>query len=213
MNIFYVMLLGFAVSMDGFIAGIAYGLKNIKLPFSSLLIVGAVTIACTGTAMLGANYLEQFINPHIAILCGSLLLIGIGILSLFQEYLTKAIPSYEANNGAVSARQLTISIGRLVISIMAKPETADVDDSKRISPSEAVFLGLALGLDNMVATFAAALIGFLPAYTPLLMGTTQIVVLAAGTYVSACIVSERLKKRFPYLPGLLLIVLGLLRLG
>lgn len=213
MNIFYVMLLGFAVSMDGFIAGIAYGLKKIKLPFASLLIVGTVTIACTGTAMLGASYLEQFINPHIAIFCGSLLLIGIGLFSLFQEYLAKTLPSYEAENGDLSARQLTISIGRLVISIMAKPETADVDQSKRISPVEAVFLGLALGLDNMVATFAAALIGFLPLYTPLLMGTIQIIVLATGTYASSHIVSENVKKRFPYLPGILLILLGLLRLG
>jgi len=212
MNIFYAALLGLAVSIDGFIAGAAYGLKNIKMPFGSLLIVGMVTVICTITAMLGASYLDQLINPHLAILCGSLLLIALGLLSLFQEYLTKDVAVYEAD-GEITARKLTISLGRLVISIMAKPETADVDHSKRISSTEAIFLGLALGVDNMVATFAAALMGFLPLYTPLLMGVIQITVIAAGVYASSRILSDRLKKRFPYLPGAILILLGLLRLS
>jgi putative sporulation protein YtaF len=212
MNIFYVLLLGFAVSIDGFIAGIAYGLKNIKIPFSSLAIVGLVTVLCTGTAMFGASLLEDLINPHIAIVCGSLLLIGIGIISLFQEYLTKNIQSFEFDQ-ELSARKITISFGRIMINILAKPETADVDQSKRINSVEALLLGFALGIDNMVATFAASLMGVLPVYTPLLMGIIQMAVVSAGIYASSRIVSESLKKRFPYLPGTLLILLGLLRLG
>ncbi|MEG6584521.1 sporulation membrane protein YtaF [Dendrosporobacter sp. 1207_IL3150] len=212
MNIFYAIFLGFAVSLDGFIAGIAYGLKNIKIPLTSLLIVGIVTIFCTATAMFCADFLIQYINPNLALFCGSLLLIAIGTISLFQEYLTKNVKSFEAD-GEITARKLTISVGRLVINIMAKPETADVDHSNRISSIEAIFLGLALGIDNMVATFAASLMGFLPIYTPLLMGLIQILVVSAGIYASSRIMSERLKRRFPYLPGTLLILIGLLRLG
>lgn len=212
MNIFYVLLLGFAVSIDGFIAGIAYGLKNIKIPASSLGIVGLVTVLCTGSAMFFASMLEQYINPHVAIVCGSLLLIGIGIISLFQEYLTKNIKAFDFHDD-LTARKLTVSIGRIMMSILAKPESADVDHSKKISSMEAILLGLALGIDNMVATFAASLMGFLPLYTPLLMGLIQIAVVSAGILASARIVSESVKKRFPYLPGTLLILLGLLRLS
>ncbi|GBG56684.1 putative membrane protein YtaF [Sporomusaceae bacterium FL31] len=212
MNIFYVLLLGFAVSIDGFIAGIAYGLKNIKIPASSLGIVGLVTVLCTGSAMFFASMLEQYINPHVAIVCGSLLLIAIGIVSLFQEYLTKNIKDFDFDDD-ITARKLTISIGRIMINILAKPETADVDNSKKISSTEAILLGLALGIDNMVATFAASLMGFLPLYTPLLMGVIQIAVVSAGILASTRIVSESLKKRFPYLPGTLLILLGLSRLS
>lgn len=212
MNIFYVLLLGFAVSIDGFIAGIAYGLKNIKIPASSLGIVGLVTVLCTASAMFFASMLEQYINPHVAIVCGSLLLIGIGVVSLFQEYLTKNIKTFDFDDD-LTARKLTISIGRIMMNILAKPETADVDHSKKISSIEAILLGLALGIDNMVATFAAALMGFLPLYTPLLMGLIQIAVVSAGMLASARIVSESVKKRFPYLPGTLLILLGLLRLS
>lgn len=51
MNLFYVLLLGFAVSIDGFVAGVAYGLKNIRMPLASLSIVGVVAAILTSVAM------------------------------------------------------------------------------------------------------------------------------------------------------------------
>jgi putative sporulation protein YtaF len=211
MNLFYVLVLGIALSIDGFIAGMAYGLRNIRMPFASLIIVCIITVLCTETAMACAAMLGNFIDPHIAIMLGSLLLILIGMVSLFQEYLTKNVTPYQSD-GDVTARKLTFSIGRLVISIMTKPETADVDHSQRISSLEAIFLGLALGVDNMVATFAAALMGSLPLYTPVVMGLVQVIVFSSGVYASTRFVPERLKNRFPYLPGAILIILGLLRI-
>jgi putative sporulation protein YtaF len=211
MNLFYVLVLGIALSIDGFIAGMAYGLKNILMPFASLIIVCGITVLCTGTAMACATMLGNFIDAHIAIMLGSLLLILIGTVSLFQEYLTKDVIPYQSD-GEVTARKLTFSIGRLVISIMTKPETADVDHSQGISSLEAIFLGLALGVDNMVATFAASLMGSLPLYTPLVMGLVQVIVFTGGLYASTRFVSEQLKNRFPYLPGAILIILGLLRI-
>lgn len=212
MNIFYVLLLATALSLDGFVAGLAYGLKNIRIPPVSLLIVGSITAVSTVAAVFCAAYVGDFMNPHIAVVAGALLLILIGLCSLFQEYLTKDVKSYE-NSQEPTARKLTISIGRIVISIMAQPETADLDHSSRINALEAVFLGLALGIDNMVATFAAALMNSLPAYTPLLMGCVQMGALLMGLVSCQRLVSPALKSRFPYLPGIILILLGLLRLN
>ena len=211
MNLFYVLLLAFAVSIDGFVAGIAYGLKNIRMPITSLLIVCMTTIVCVGAAMGTAYVLGTFINTQLATLLGALVLILIGLFTLFQEYLLK-----DANdcirNGATISPKLTFSIGRIVINIMADPEKADIDHSQLISPLEALFLGLALGVDNMVATFAAALIEPLPLYTPVLMGLIQILVIAAGIYTSKRFVTDNFKKSFSYLPGIILIMLGLIRL-
>ncbi|MDF2572745.1 MAG: hypothetical protein K0R55_4349 [Sporomusa sp.] len=212
MSIFYVLLLGLAVSIDGFVAGIAYGLRNIRMPFASLIIVGIVASICTAVALVMAYVIGQFINTEIAIAIGAALLILLGLSSLFQQYLTKDVTSYEID-GEVTARKLTFSLGRLVISIMAKPETADVDKLGFISPLEAIFLGLAVGADAMVGTFAAALMGSLPLYTPIAIGIIHMICIAGGYYSSQRFVPEKLKKRFPYLPGTLLIILGLLRLG
>lgn len=212
MNLLYVLLLGFAVSMDGFVAGVAYGLKNIRMPLASLSIVGIVAAILTSVAMVCAYMLGQFINTHLAIILGATLLILLGVWSVFQQFFTKDVAAYEVD-GEITARKLTFSLGRLVISIMAKPETADVDRLGVISPLEAVFLGVAVGLDAMVGTFAAALMGVLPLYTPLAIGLIHMICISGGCYVSTRYISESVKKRVPYLPGTLLIILGLIRLG
>lgn len=211
MNFLYVLVLGFAVSLDSFAAGVAYGLKNIRMTGKSLVIVGVVTAACTALAMFCAGILGQFLDVHIAVFTGSLLLVCLGAISLFQEYLTKNVSAYEID-GEITAGKLTFSLGKLVISIMVRPETADIDHSKSISPVEAIFLGLALGIDNMVATFAAGLMGLLPLYTPLLMGVIQMAFIVVGSLASSRLVSESWKQKFPYLPGTILILIGLIRL-
>ena len=212
MGFFYVILLAVAVSIDGLVAGVAYGLKNIRMPLVSLAIVGIVTAILTGFAMFCAYILGQFIDTDLAIITGALLLILLGLWSLCQQYLTRNVPSYEMD-GEVTARKLTFSIGRLVISIVAKPETADFDHLGYINTLEACFLGLALGLDAMVGTFAAALMGVLPQYTPAAVGVIHMICIAVGCYASTKFVPDTLKKRFPYLPGILLIFLGLIRMA
>lgn len=212
MSFFYVILLGLAVSIDGFVAGMAYGLKNIRMPAISLTIIGLVTALCTAFAMVCAYMLGRLINTDLAMLIGAILLIMLGLWSLFHQYLTKNIQTYEVE-GQVTAKKLTFSIGQLIISIMAKPESADVDHLGVISPLEAVFLGVALGLDATVGTFGAALMGPLPLYTPVAVGIIHITCVAGGCYSASRLISDRIKRRVPYLPGALLIILGLLRLG
>lgn len=211
MPFIYTLLLGIAVSVDAFAAGVAYGMRNIAVPLSSLTVVGAVTAVCVAAAMLAAGLLGHFLDLRLAAIAGSLLMIILGFFSLFQEYLAKSVSAYEIPGG-FSPRQLTFSVGRLVVSIMAKPESADVDRSLSISRFEALFLGFALGLDNMVATFAASLMGILPAYTPLLMATIQMCFIAAGSLASRRVFPPAIKKQFPFVPGALLIILGILRL-
>jgi len=210
-SFFYALSLGLAVSLDALAAGMAYGIKNIKVPFASLLIVGAVTCACTTIAMISAAMLGDWIDTQFAIITGSLLLIAIGGFSLFQEYLTRDVAHYHIE-GEITARKLTFAIGKLVISIMARPESADFDESQSISMVEAFFLGLALGVDNMVATFAEALMGLLPIYTPLIMAIIQMALILTGVFTANRFFTEQIKKRFPYLPGAILILIGLFRL-
>lgn len=211
MIFFYLLFLGFAVSIDGFVAGIAYGLKNICIPVTSLLIICITTIISTAIAMSSACILGSFINTQLAIGFGALLLILIGLFSLFQEYLTKDAHNDRVNE-TITSSQLAFSIGRQVINIMADPEKADVDQSRYINSLESLFLGIALGVDNLIATFAAALMEPLPLYTPMIMGGIQIIVITAGIYTSKHFISATLKKRFPYIPGIILILLGLVRL-
>jgi len=215
MTLCYVLLLGFAVSIDGFVAGIAYGLKKIIIPTISLFIIGIATTLCTGFAMGTAYLLGAYINTKIAIIVGAFLLTAMGLYSMIQEYLKAINKDKDHPLRAVVTSQSqskSYSASQLLITIINKPESADVDHSQTISPLEAILLGLALGADNMIAIFAAVLVSPLPLYTPLSMGLIQIVVITLGIYVSNHLISDQLKKRVPYLSGFILILLGLIRL-
>lgn len=208
MSLIYVVALSLVVSLDALAAGVAYGLRAIRLPFGSLAIAGAITGLCTGLALAAAHGVARLTETHVALVGGALLLIGLGLYSVAREYLS-------AGDDVANARkphELKLSIGRLVISIMLRPEVADLDQSQSISRPEAVLLGLALGVDNMVATFAATLVGLLPLYTPLVMALMQMALMAAGVYASARFIPEGLRRRMPYVSGMILLLLGLWRL-
>lgn len=211
MNLLYVLFLSSALGMDALASGAAYGLRSIRVPAVSLAIVGFVTVLCTGIAMAGAYALGNLINLEVATIVGASLLIALGFYRGLLDFLTKDSGPHEGSIH-LPTRQLKFSVGALVIRIMAKPEVADLDESKHISPSEAVFLGLALGVDNMVAASAGTLGGLLPMYTPLAMGIMQMMFLAAGVYGCQWLVDHRVRFRLPYVAGLVLVVLGVVRL-
>lgn len=211
MDLSYLILLGIALSIDGFFAGIAYGLKNIKVSFLALAMIGLVTLVCTTLAMYCSTFILTYINPSIASLCGALLLIGIGSLSIIHQYLLKP-PLEPAVSKGNPPTKITFSLGKLVISIMAKPECADIDCSHHLNKLEAFLLGLALGIDNMIATFAVGLTSSLPFYTPLLMCLIQSSIVWSGIYLAKKIISADMKHKISYAPGCVLILLGLIRL-
>jgi putative sporulation protein YtaF len=188
-------------------------MKGIRMPLRSLSVVGVVTAICVTIAMLGTHVLGQFVDVYIATLTGASLLIALGIYRLLLDYLTKDVAMHEpGHHYHAIPRKLTFSIGELVFRIIVKPETADLDRSRHISSMEAIFLGFALGIDNMIAASAATLGGFLPIYAPLAMGVVQASLLAAGVYGCLWLINHRVRFRLPYVSGTVLIALGLVRL-
>lgn len=219
MDFFYVLFLSMAVSLDALAAGAAYGTKGIHMPIGSLGIVTIVTIVCVALAMGGAHLLGGFIDAHVATVTGALVLVVLGVYRLLLDFLTPNnatnnnvdIPSHDPGN-QVAARKLTFAVGDLVIKIMAKPEAADIDRSQHISAVEAMFLGVALGVDNMVAASAANLGEALPTYTPLAMAVVQTAFISAGLYGSERLIHNHIRFHLSYVSGAVLVLLGIVRL-
>lgn len=213
MTLLYVFVLSTAVSMDALASGAAYGLRGIHMPMVSLGVVGGITLICTALAIGGTHLLGEHINIHAATIVGAFLLITLGIYRLLLDYLTKDAPLHHGPGHQVAAHKLTFLLGNLVIKIMARPEAADVDESRHIGSMEAVFLGLALGIDNIIAASAASLGGLLPVYTPLVMAAIQVAFISAGVYGSEWLISHHMRFRLPYVSGTVLVLLGLYRLA
>ncbi|SDS05357.1 putative sporulation protein YtaF [Paenibacillaceae bacterium GAS479] len=84
-HLYPLLLLSFAVSVDGFGVGVTYGLRRIRIPLLSVLII----TGCSGVVILlsmnlGA-WLTGFVSPEGAKLIGALILICIGSYSLLQQ--------------------------------------------------------------------------------------------------------------------------------
>lgn len=210
MNTMTALLFAIAVSLDGLGAGIAYGLKNIRVPFLSLTVIGTITVAMMGVSICAADWLSSFISPRLAFGVGALLLIFLGIWSIFQEWLKQYLPEGEA---ACPGAQIKLNLGflRLVIQVFKKPTEADMDDSGELSCGEAFVLGLALALDALVAGFGAALAGGISLWVVFAVGIVQMAFISFGTRVASDTLSADIKNKFPYIPGGILILIGLLR--
>lgn len=210
MNTMTALLFAIAVSLDGLGAGIAYGLKNIRVPFFSLAMIGTVTMAMMGMAICAAGWLSSLIAPRLAFGLGALILIFLGFWSILQEWLKQYLPDGEASRRGTQIK-LDLGFLRLVIQVFKRPTEADMDRSGELSCGEAFILGLALALDALVAGFGTALAGGISLWAVLAVGIVQMAFVLCGTRVAGDIRATHLQKKFPYIPGSILIFMGLLR--
>ncbi|MDQ0255058.1 putative sporulation protein YtaF [Evansella vedderi] len=205
------LLLAFAVSMDSFGVGLTYGLRKMKLPFLSLLLIASFSAVTILIAMGLGGLIQQLISPALAESLGGIILIGIGIWAIYQIY-------RPANNDHKGKKEnsneketiINLEIKRLgiVIKVLRKPMYADLDNSGTINGREAFLLGLALSLDAFGAGIGAALIGFSPWIMAITVGIMCGVCLTLGMKSGWLFSETKWVKRFSFIPGLLLILIG-----
>lgn len=200
--IFYIglLLLVTAVSLDGFGVGISYGMQKIKLPLVSLLII----MCCSGIVVLLAmtigNLITNFISEDAAGRFGGVLLIGIGLFSLYNM-LKK--PKSDHSSQKEQQKEPTFQ------SLIDSPANADRDQSGSISPRESIFLGIALALDAFGAGIGAAIIGYEPIVTAILVGLMSGTFVFSGMKLGLFLIRWEKLQRLGYLAPLLLIALGI----
>jgi|SRR5690625_2101904 len=195
------LFLVIAVSLDGFTVGLAYGIQQIKIPRSSLLMI----MILSGSIVLSAMLLGAFINPFISVRkaeqIGSLILIMLGIFALFNVYRGKYNKENSSNQSIPNMQ-----------SILVKPEQVDLDRSGIISFKESLLLGVALSLDAFGAGFAAALLNYSLFVTTVLIALSSGLFLTIGLNIGKLLARQGFIHKLSFVPGLILITLGLITL-
>lgn len=203
------LLLAFAVSLDSFSVGLTYGLRKMKIPIKSIAVIAVCSAVVLMTAMMIGHFLESFFSPELAEKLGGTVLIVLGGWVLYQFFRPdktellcheKIILNFEIK-----------SLG-IVINILKKPMTADFDRSGTINGIEAVMLGLALSLDAFGAGIGAALLGFSPGYLALAAACMSSLFVYAGMRMGSIFSDSSWMQKFSFVPGILLIIIGLLKL-
>lgn len=220
LHIFSLLMLAIAVSIDGFGVGITYGMRRIKIPVHSVVIITACSAFVILVAMYIGGWLAYFLAPSVTHYIGGTILIGIGLWAMYnirRQQNSNAEAEEEPTpvaDGANPQSVLAIEIKSLglVIQILKRPTKADIDHSGTISGVEAMFLGLALSLDAFGAGIGAALMGYTPWLTALLIGVASCVFILSGLKLGFVYANARWMKRMTYMPGILLILCGLFKL-
>lgn len=204
------MMLAFSVSLDSFGVGLTYGLRSMRLPVKSLLII----TGCSAVTLLGAmgigTVMTHWLSGHSAERIGGVILLMIGVWALYQVFRPEKKDKNRSSSNLLFNMEIR-SLG-IMIQILQSPTKADMDDSGAITGIEAVFLGLALSLDAFGAGIGAALIGFSPLLTALFVSSMSALFVLVGMKMGHWFAHLEWVNKLSVLPGVLLILLGLWKL-
>lgn len=207
---FSLFLLALAVSLDAFSVGLTYGLRKMKIPLKSILIIACCSALSLILAMLIGKALGMFISPAITEKIGGVILIAIGIWVLYQFFQSDTEKPVLTHEKIILKFEIK-SIG-IVINILKKPMTADLDQSGKITGLEALLLGIALSMDAFGAGIGAALLGYSPWLLALFVLTMSPLLILIGLTSGKYLSKFRWMSYISFIPGLLLIMIGVLRL-
>lgn len=201
------LLLVIAVSIDGFGVGITYGMQKVKVPFNAIFIIMLCSGAVLLVSMTIGDMLSVFISERIAQMIGGCILITLGLFSLINTVRSEL--KKRKQEAEVIYRKNKLSE---IKTVLATPDKADLDRSGTISIGEALLLGFALALDAFGAGIGASLLGYSPVLTAFLIASMSGLFLFCGMKVGMLLAKNKKLQRLSFLPGTLLIGIGVLNL-
>jgi putative sporulation protein YtaF len=209
-HIISLFLLAFAVSLDSFSVGLTYGLKKVRIPFKSILIISCCSAVVLLSSMTVGHFLERLFSAKMAESLGGFILIGLGAWVLFQFFRPEKTKEPMVNESTIVNFEIK-SLG-LVIHILRKPMSADFDQSGVITGFEAFMLGLALSLDAFGAGIGAAMLGFSPLLLAISVAVMSSLFVFMGMKLGVIFAKYDWVQKFSFIPGVLLILIGMSKL-
>ena len=205
-NAFSIILLALAVSLDSFSVGFTYGLRKMRIPFKSIVIIACCSAMTLTIAMSIGHLLQQFLSPVFAEKMGGIILIILGVWVIYQFFRSEKEKDILPHEKVIINLEIK-SLG-LVIHILKKPMSADFDKSGTITGVEAIMLGLALSLDAFGAGIGAVMLGFSPGYLALAVALLSSLLVFLGIKLGSYLSQITWLQNFSFLPGILLIIIG-----
>lgn len=195
-----------AVSMDGFGVALTYGIRKIHIPFISMLIISSVSASMVGISMGSGKLIATLISPTASSILSAVLLMSLGFWIIFKAWI-------ETKKNKITEEMPVFkwqipSLG-IAVQILCEPDLADADASGSISAWEAFYLGVALALDALGAGLAMAMAGYSVVLSMLLVGLCKIFMLSTGLYLGLAGTKEKITGKLAFIPGMILLLLGI----
>jgi len=207
-TIFEAVLIAIALSTDAFIASFAYGSNKIKIPFSSMQVISLICTGILGISLLLGTFLKPYLPGDLLKIGAFLILFILGIIKLMDNIIKSIIHKHAIIDKQIKFSFLNINF---ILNIYADPKEADLDESKTLSPKEALSLAVALSLDSLAAGFGVAL-GNINIFAIILCSLIfSMLSIKSGAFIGNKI-SDKVPFQLSWLSGILLIFLAFLRL-
>lgn len=202
------ILLVLALSLDAFVASMAYGINNIKIPFISIVIIDIVCAFFLAISIFLGALLKTFLPQNITIIISFFILMTIGIYYLFESLIKTYLVKKTEKNKKMKLKFFNIWF---IVEIYIDETKADADDSKTLSSKEALYLALALSLDSLAIGFGSGLgnVNYLLIISLSLIA--DIFAIWGGMFLGERF-RGRSKINLSWLAGLILIILALLKI-
>ncbi|MDU2663908.1 MAG: sporulation membrane protein YtaF [Clostridium perfringens] len=193
-----ILLFVVAASLDILVVSLAYGLKDIKINFSSTLVIASISALGTFISMILGKFLVDLIPVKLGDIIGGLVLLLLGFYSIYSYFKEKKIlTSHNSDNNSSPTF------------ILENPEVADKDKSGNIDFKESLALSLALALNNFGLGIGASISGLNIAFTTISTFIISLIFISLGFYLSKTIKSKNISKNSNLIAGIIIIILSL----
>ncbi|QUH21379.1 sporulation membrane protein YtaF [Alkaliphilus sp. B6464] len=197
------ILLVLALSLDAFVASIAYGTNKIKIPFISVAIINIACSSVLAFSIFLGSIVKKIIPVNITSVFSFLILLFLGVFYLFQS-LIKAYIAKPSNQN----KEVQLKMSDLIINIYIDGTSADFDNSKYLNPKEAIYLAIALSLDSLAAGFGSSLGNINYIQVILFSLFWGMIAIWLGVFIGKKF-AEKLDINISWLSGVLLIILAI----
>lgn len=198
MSFLSILLFVIAASLDILVVSLAYGLKDIKINFSSTLVIASISALGTFISMILGKFLVDLIPVKLGDIIGGLVLLLLGFYSIYSYFKEKKILiSHNSENNSSPTF------------ILENPEVADKDKSGNIDFKESLALSLALALNNFGLGIGASISGLNIAFTTISTFIISLIFISLGFYLSKTIKSKNISKNSNLIAGIIIIILSL----
>ena len=198
MSFLSILLFVIAASLDILVVSLAYGLKDIKINFSSTLVIASISALGTFISMILGKFLVDLIPVKLGDIIGGLVLLLLGFYSIYSYFKEKKILTSHNSENNYSPTF-----------ILENPEVADKDKSGNIDFKESLALSLALALNNFGLGIGASISGLNIAFTTISTFIISLIFISLGFYLSKTIKSKNISKNSNLIAGIIIIILSL----
>lgn len=204
-------LIAIAICIDAFAIGLSYGIKNIKFPRISLIIISFISVCVLILSMILGNLLETLLPNNLTTILSFIILVGLGFSLIIEGYIKHLFVQKKERNEK-NLVNIKLSKLEITVNISTDNEVINEDISENINLKESICLGIALSLDSLGVGFGSAIGNVNYLQVVIFVFILNLLSIPLGTNLGKKFKSYVKNLKTFWISGSILIILGILKL-